>query len=103
MTLDIQTWMMILFILLVTVSFYKIRQFLPQEQLGDDDTTDEAQAKLEAIAIRVIDANENISKVELYESIKIDESFDKEHFWRFNQNKSNQLLNALKVKGLVSS
>ena len=102
MDLDIQTWMMIFFILLVIVSFYKIRQFLPQEQLHDDDTTDEAQAKLELIAVKVIQNNKDISKVDLYEAIINDVSFDKEHFWRFNQNKSNQLLNALKVKGLVS-
>ena len=102
MAFDTQTIMMVFFILLVAVSFYKIRQFLPQEQLHDDDTTDEAQGKLEAIAIRIINDNENINEVELYETIRMDESFDKEHFWRFNQNKSNQLLNALRTKGLVS-
>lgn len=102
MTLDTQTWMMIFFIPLVAVSFYKIRQFLPQEQLHDDDTTPEAQDKLEAIAIRVINENENIDEIQLYENIKNDVNFDKEHFWRFNQNKSNQLLNTLRAKGLVS-
>jgi len=102
MTLDTQTWMMIFFILLVIVSFYKIRQFLPQEQLHDDDTTQEAQKELETIAIKIIIENKDISNEELFEAIKNDVDFDKEHFWRFNQNKSNQLLNALKLKGLVS-
>lgn len=102
MILETPTWMMIFFILLVIISFYKIRQFLPQEQLHDDDTTKEAQEKLETIAIKIINKNLDINEVELFENIKNDASFDKEHFWRFNQNKSNQLLNALKVKGLVS-
>jgi len=102
MTLDTSTWMMIFFILLLIVSFYKIRQFFAQEQLPDDDTTKEAQAELEAIAIKIIAKNNDITELELYKSIKDDTSFDKEHFWRFNQNKSNQLLNSLRVKGLVS-
>ncbi len=101
MILDTQTWMMTFFILLVAVSFYKIREFLPQEQLHDDDTTDEAQAKLEAIAIEIIQDNNDIDHVALYEAIKAHTKFDHEHFWRFNQNKSNQLLKALRIKGLL--
>ena len=103
MTLDTPTWMMIFFILLLIVSFYKIRQFLPQEQLADDDTTKEAQKELEDIAIKIIQNDKDLSNEALFEAIKNDANFDKEHFWRFNQNKSNQLLNSLLAKGLVST
>ncbi len=102
MTFDTQTIMMVFFIFLVAISFYKIRQFLPQKQLHDDDTTEQAQKKLQIIAIKVIQENENITQVELYEAIINHDEFDKEHFWRFNQNKSNQLLKSLHIKGLVS-
>ncbi len=101
MTFDTQTTMMVFFIFLVAISFYKIRQFLPQEQLADDDTTEQAQKKLQIIAIKVIQDNENITEVELYEGIINHDDFDKEHFWRFNQNKSNQLLKILHIKGLL--
>ena len=99
MDLDIQTWMMIFFILLLIVSFYKIRQFLPQEQLADDDTTKEATKELESIVLRILNTNkEDLSTNELFELIKNDEEFDAKHFWRFNQNRLNHLLADLKTK-----
>ena len=103
MTLDVQTWMMIFFILLVAISFYKIRQFLPQEQLADDDTTKEATQELEKIILKIIKNNANLNLNELYEQIKNDTDFDAQHFWRFNQNRLNHLLTDLKLRGLISS
>jgi len=35
-----------------------------------------------------------LTLIELFELVKDDESFDKEHCWRFNQNRLNQLLSS---------
>ncbi len=103
MGFDISTWMMIFFILFVVIGMWKVYAFLPNKALADDDTTKEAQEKLEAIILKIIKSkNDDLSRDELFELVKNDEDFDKEHFWRFNQNRLNQLLNTLSVKGLVS-
>ena len=103
MQFDISTWMMIFFIILLSVSIYKIYVFLPNKVLADDDTTKESQEKLETIILKIIkNKNNEFNREELFELVKNDEDFDKEHFWRFNQNRLNQLLNTLSVKGLVS-
>ena len=101
MEFEVSTWMMIFFIIFMIVGMWKIYAFLPNKVLADDDTTKEAQAKLEAIILKNINININISRDELFELVKNDEDFDKEHFWRFNQNRLNQLLNTLNVKGLI--
>ena len=94
MTLDTQTLMMIFFIILVAISFYKIRQFLPQEQLADDDTTQESQNDLEYLMLKVIKNNNgNLTNISLFEKMLEDEDFESQRFWRFNHNKLNQLLN----------
>ncbi len=103
MGFDISTWMMIFFILFVVIGMWKVYAFLPNKALADDDTTKEAQEKLEAIILKIIKSkNDNLSRDELFELVKNDKDFDKEHFWRFNKNRLNQLLNTLSVKGLVS-
>ena len=103
MEFEISTWMMIFFIFFMIIGMWKIYAFLPNKVLVDDDTTKEAQAKLETIILKIIkDENTELSKEELFELVKNDVNFDKEHFWRFNQNKLNQLLNTLNVKGFVS-
>lgn len=89
--------MMIFFILLLIVSIWKIYAFLPNKQLLDDDTTKEAQEALKAIMIKVI--NQNITDLDnkkLFELIINDNDFDKKRFWRFNQNKLNNLLSNYK-------
>jgi len=103
MTFDTQTIMMVFFIFLVAISFYKIRQFLPQEQLADDDTTEEAIQTLEDIVIKVLNKQDiNLDIDELFEQIKKDEDFDEKRFWRFNQNRLNHLLADLRLRGLIS-
>ena len=99
MILDIQTLMSIFFILLLTISFYKIRQFLPNEQLADDDTTDESQNDLEYLMLKVIrNNNGNLTNITLFEKMIEDEDFDSQRFWRFNHNKLNQLLSKYYIK-----
>ena len=87
------TMMMIFFVLLLIVSIWKIYAFLPNEQLLDDDTTKEAQDAIKALMIKVIKENSaDIDSKKLFELIINDAEFDKERFWRFNQNKLNNLL-----------
>lgn len=96
---DTQTIMSVFFILLLAISLYKIRQFLPQEQLADDDTTEESQNNLEYLMIRVIQKNYgNLDNISLFEKMIEDEDFENERFWRFNHNKLNQLLNRYYIK-----
>ncbi|MDD3476239.1 MAG: hypothetical protein PHI38_05175 [Sulfurimonas sp.] len=91
------TMMMIFFILLLIVSIWKIYAFLPNEQLLDDDTTKEAQNTLKELMIKVIKENSaDIDSKKLFELMINDAEFDKERFWRFNQNKLNNLLSKYK-------
>lgn len=93
MDLNTSTLMMIFFVGLLIISIWKIYAFLPNEQLADDDNTTEARDELIKVVLKVIQASDpKISLKELYEAVIEDESFDKKHFWRFNQNKLNHLL-----------
>ena len=93
MELETSTIMMILFILLLVASIWKIYAFLPSKELADDDTTEASQEELTALILSVIKkSNGKLTAQELYELVHSDEDFDKKHFWRFNQNKLNQLL-----------
>ncbi len=102
MTFDTQTTMMVFFIFLVAISFYKIRQFLPQEQLADDDTTAESMQILESIILRVLDTHKKgLSLDALFRLVQEDNDFDTKHFWRFNQNRLKHLLRDLELRGLI--
>lgn len=94
MELETSTWMLIFFLLSFTISMWKVYAFLPNKALADDDTTKEAQEELIKIVKKHM--NTNISSKELLELIKNDEGFDEKHFWRFNENKLNQLLIKMK-------
>ena len=96
MELDTSTLMMIFFILAFVISIWKIYAFLPNKALADDDTTKESQDELLNIIRKYVN-KENINSKELLEMVKNDEDFDKEHFWRFNQNKLNQLLRKIEI------
>ncbi len=99
MELDKSTWMLIFFIILLVISIWKIYAFLPNKQLEDDDTTQEAQDELTDLAIKVIKQNNpNIDAKELYIKIIEDEDFDNQRFWRFNHNRLNQLLEKYYLK-----
>ena len=86
--------MLIFFIILLVVSIWKIYAFLPNKQLADDDTTKESQEELLKVILKVIkESNGELNHTQLFEKVKNDENFDEKRFWRFNQNRLNQLLN----------
>ena len=93
MNLDIATWMMLLFIIFMIIGMWKIYAFLPNKRLADEDTNKESQEELLKIMLKVIKHSDGkLTNQDLCEKIKEDEEFDKSHFWRFNQNRLNQLL-----------
>lgn len=93
MDFDISTIMMFFFILFMIIGIWKIYVFLPNKQLPDDDTTKESQDELLRLMIKVIKENSaELSESELFYKMKEDEDFNKEHFWRFNQNRLEHLL-----------
>ncbi|MBL0708157.1 MAG: hypothetical protein JJW00_03825 [Sulfurimonas sp.] len=93
MDLDISTWMMIFFALALVISISKIYTFLPSKKLLDDDTTQDSQEELIGLMLKVIKSSDaSLSADKLYIKMCSDEDFNKKHFWRFNQNKLNQLL-----------
>ncbi len=93
MDFSVSTWMMIFFIIFLILSIWKIYDFLPNKELADDDRTEASEEELLKIIKDVMAKNEkNISSKDLFEKILNDKSFDKEHYWRFNQNRLNQLL-----------
>jgi len=99
MELDIQTLMMVFFIIFLIISIWKIYAFLPNEQLKDDDTTKESQDELIDLMLNIILQNSGkISVAELYEQMSNHDNFDKKHYWRFNQNRLNHLLGLYYVK-----
>lgn len=100
MEFDIQTLMLIFFILFLILSIGKIWAFLPNEQLEDDDTTEEARAELLRVMLLVIKEakGERLSKKGLYEKMKRHKEFNTKRFWRFNLNRLKHLLNAYYLK-----
>jgi hypothetical protein len=94
MDLSISTWMMLFFILFMIAGIWKIYAFLPNKQLEDDDKTQEASYELRRLMLKIIREKEGkLSSQELFLAITENESFDSKLFWRFNQNRLNQLLN----------
>jgi len=95
MELETSTLMMIFFILFLIMSIWKIYAFLPNKQLADDDTTEASQEELLKMIVSVIKrSDENITTKELLHMIKEDKNFDTKHFWRFNENRLLQILQA---------
>ena len=93
MEFDTSTLMMIFFLISLVVSIGKIYVFLPNKELEDDDTTQEAQKHLTSIMINTIkENNAEITVDELYIFMLENENFNSEKFWRFNLNKLKQLL-----------
>ena len=94
MDISLSTWMLIFFVVFLILSIWKIYAFLPNKQLKDDDTTDDSYNELISLMIKVIKNNgSDIDAKTLYIKMTEDEDFDSEHFWRFNHNRLNQLLN----------
>ena len=97
MELDVETLMLVVFIIAFIISMWKIYPFLQTRTLKDDDTSPESQEELLNIIRKYINSDDKeIDTKILLEKIKNDEDFDKEHFWRFNQNKLNHLLTKIK-------
>lgn len=95
MSIEIETttWMMIFFLLLLGVSIWKIRVFLPNEPLADDDKTHEATSELQRIMHKHIDTSKGrLEQKELFLAMTTDEEFNRELYWRFNINRLKQLL-----------
>jgi len=93
MELDISTMMMIFFILLLVMSIWKVYMFIPTKKLVDDDTTEASREELTNLILSVIKKSDGkLTSQELFELVHNDDMFDKKHFWRFNQNRLNQLL-----------
>ena len=89
---SLQITMMSFFLLLVTLSIFKLRYFLRVETLSDDDRTPESVLILYAYIKEVLDDNHELTRKELFERVCNLEQFDKEHFWRFNENRLNHLI-----------
>lgn len=85
---------MIFFIIFLVISIWKIYAFLPNKQLADDDTTEDSKEELIKLILNVIKKSDgNLTVNELFEKVTDDENFDAKHYWRFNHNRLNQLLN----------
>lgn len=94
MKIDTSMLMMIAFVILLIISIWKIYAFLPNKQLEDDDKTLESQEELMNIVLKNIRDNQTVPTIdELLIKIENDKDFNKEHYWRFNKNRLNQLLN----------
>lgn len=94
--MTVETIMMIAFIAAVTLSAWKLYQFVPTKPLPDDDSDEASKEELTQLMLTVIEKEHTpaapLNEKELFEYIVTHEAFDKEHYWRFNQNKLNQLL-----------
>ena len=99
MQISTSTLMLVFFIIAFTISIWKIYAFLPNKQLADDDTTKESQEELLKIILKVIKSSDgSLDSTKLFEKVKSDENFDEKRFWRFNQNRLNQLLDYYHLK-----
>ncbi|MEN8302624.1 MAG: hypothetical protein ABFQ64_00965 [Campylobacterota bacterium] len=99
MELDISSLMLIFFIIFLVISIWKIYAFLPNKELPDDDTTEEAKKELTNIVLNTIkESDGKLSIDELFVKVEESEEFDSERYWRFNKNRLNQLLNAYYIE-----
>jgi hypothetical protein len=105
--LEVSTIMMIIFIITLSLTIYKLYDFLPTKPLVDDDHTLEATDKLKNIMIKSIQyAHEqdlDLDHKKVYDLMIKDKDFDHKHFWRFNQNRLNHLINSYHVEFKTSS
>lgn len=104
MEIETSTLMMVFFIILLVVSIWKIYAFLPNKVLKDDDTTKESKDELISLIIEEIkNYDGDITNKKLFEMVKKNKKFDSKHYWRFNQNRLNQLLQIIYLKYDVES
>ncbi len=99
MEFDTSTLMMIFFIIFLVISIWKIYAFLPNKELPDDDTTEEAKKELLSIMLETIKESDGSLNIdELFVKIEKNPRFDAQKFWRFNKNRLNQLLNVYYIE-----
>jgi hypothetical protein len=87
----IEIAMMVAFILALVFSGWKLYAFIPNKPLRDDDQTASSVQELKRIMYEVIHAGE-LEEESIFTKMKDHPKFDREHFWRFNQNRLRQLL-----------
>jgi hypothetical protein len=93
MEFDTSTWMMIAFVIAMVLSMWKMYPFLVNKTLEDDDTGEDSYEYLVAHMYKVLKQSNTVPSVKELHIIMIEhEEFDKKKFWRFNQNKLQQLL-----------
>jgi len=94
--MDIETGMMIAFLTVTRLSVWKFYHFFPNKALPDDDTDEASREELTGLMLEVIKKHHRpdapLDAPKLLEHMTAHPSFDREHYWRFNQNKLNQLL-----------
>ena len=88
---------MILFVISLIIAIWKIYVFLPDRVLEDNDTDKRSVEELESIMLECIDEENNCHK-KIYSAMKEHDRFDKEHYWRFNENRLRHLLNGYFLK-----
>ena len=94
MEISTSTWMMIAFVIALLLSIWKMYPFLVNRTLEDDDTGEDSHEALVEHMHRVLQELESTPTTkELHEKMINHEKFDRERFWRFNENKLRQLLN----------
>lgn len=93
---SIESYMMVAFVIAMMFSLWKVYSFVPKKPLADDDTTPEATEKLLALMLQCVaelfESTDEPTEQQLFERMISHETFDKAHFWRFNPNRLNQLL-----------
>lgn len=90
-------WVMMgAFVMALGLSLWKLYHFFPNKPLADDDTTarsvEELMELMVACIIELCDAQECLTPEALYEQMIAHPTFDNAHYWRFNQNRLNQLI-----------
>lgn len=97
-SLSIETLMMLFFIAALGLSIWKLYAFMPNKKLIDDDTDATSKAELTALMLQVIvksfDDNEAVMLQKLYQNMIKDPQFDAAHYWRFNPNRLNHIIQA---------
>lgn len=100
----IPSLMMAGFIFFLGLSLWKVYKFLPTKQVEDDDNTEESIEQLTFIMLDVFkNFNTPPTHNELFIAMIEHNNFDKKHFWRFNQNKLNNLLLKYYAKNNLTS
>lgn len=82
--------MMAAFIGGLGLAVWKLYLFFPQTPLPDDDTTPEAVNELVKIMLKC--HREGMNVQELFETMIQHPDFDRERYWRFNENRLRHLI-----------